>query len=507
MNKKIAYTLLVLAVAIFLWQTLKFPLTSPSVTGGEAEASNATLKFLNNIKHGECQYITFLGRRFPINIGKRHGALEIYVMAPFVALSDFRLERIRIVTVLFAVLTIIFVFILAKVLFNRTIAVISVILIAINQYFIVMMRFSITWGLTVQLFSVIPVLLMYKFYTTKKQSFFYWGMFMLGLGLNARGHYVWFIFGFLVSAYLFFRHFMNNKKRILFFGCCFFFIGCLPVLLHYASDPGFKKFVMYNFPITHGYSLVSNKEFVNNTHFFQNLILRFDHILRIVFNARGNGSYRLPYFLLFGACVSLTFYKFFRKRPHSFNKRRILFIFSLFVLTLVGSCVTFTLIRDEHLLMLTPYVVIIVAVMIYEMFKDNIFYVSRPLSVIFLSTIIFSNITSTEKFLPTPDDNLSFVTQWLIKNNVKKVIASNYIIDMGIEFYSGLKLDPYPCPTWREENKKKICKKIIENSKSDVAFVARKGPIRTAFNKLLKRTGKTMHEALDTGGYIVYVIE
>ena len=73
-----------------------------------------------------------MGRVFPLMVTDYIGALNIYLLLPFFALLGSKVFALRLMPIVFATLTFLLTYLLAQQLFNRRVAVITCLLLAVN---------------------------------------------------------------------------------------------------------------------------------------------------------------------------------------------------------------------------------------------------------------------------------------------------------------------------------------------------------------------------------------
>ena len=200
MNKSFVNSLLIIAVFLFIYFESNPSLRIPIIQGEEANSGRLALIVMNDLP--DSSEVVFLGRHFPLCIDPKHGALECYILLPFLLLGGATPEALRIGPLLFGAMTILFTFWFAGRIFNPYVGVIAAFLLAINGFFISIVKMGATCGFSMPIFSMASLLLFLKYSKNKKNMYYYLGMFILGLGFNIRGYFIWFIIALFFTGLL-----------------------------------------------------------------------------------------------------------------------------------------------------------------------------------------------------------------------------------------------------------------------------------------------------------------
>ena len=155
------YFLLFLSIVFFSYNELTPSLKTPEVWWDEALIGTMTIELVNNLHTGYC--FDFLGRHFPLGSGLQHGALECYILAPFILLGGTTTEALRIGPILFGVAEIILTYWLACRLFNPYVGILSAILLAINSFYISVIKEGGVCGFSLPFFSMLSLSLFLKY--------------------------------------------------------------------------------------------------------------------------------------------------------------------------------------------------------------------------------------------------------------------------------------------------------------------------------------------------------
>lgn len=440
--KTIYHILLVLTVILFLFFELKPSIKIPDINGDEALVACTTLLLKNNI-HSDGDF-DFFGRHLPLTIYTRiyRGALESYLLLPFVLFKGITLEAIRIGPIFFGILIILMAYWFTSKFFNQKVGIITAILLAFNTSFINIIKLGGAFVFSLPFFSLASLLLFLKFHNTKRNLYFYLGMFFLALGFNAAGFFLWFIISlFLCWLFLYYPRY-KIKMTTLCIGFLFLLIGLIPILYCYLRVDLFRRFVLVNLhTTTYG---------ANNFFFYKNLLIRLKHLNEILTGEiwRGGSFLEFP-IVFFWASLSFILYRVIIKKTH-LPEIRIIFILSLFVFGLISSTFTFTNHWPSHSYLLMPYIQLIIGIAIWEAYKgsNNII---RSLSIILLMALIWFYVGRCvlrykQLELERQENNSCSIydlTKWLLENKIFKIAYNDINAQFGIVFLSNLQISNY----------------------------------------------------------------
>jgi len=331
-------------------------------------------------------HVIFLDRIFPIMVIERHGALELYLTYPFLLCFGNNIEALRIAAIFWGVIIIILTYYFVSNMFNVKIALLVILLLALNSNFINFMRWWSVFGFTMPVFTVTSLLLFWNYLKTKKEIFFYFGMFILSLGLNAKGWFIWFIIALIMSSVIQWRKLYLSIKTIS-VGFLFFILGISPIIYFNIKSKGaLISFLYRNLHIT--------GEGINNLQFVKNLFIRIAHLTilinRDIYTGGCLGFLKNFPFLFLALTIIGTLYLAVVKKRTVFSRDRILFILSLAVFTFFLSVFTATTFYPGHLYILLPFLQILLAVGIYELFA----FFRQRIFKIFLSFMLFTLLTA-----------------------------------------------------------------------------------------------------------------
>jgi len=429
-------SLLIPGVILFIFFEISPSLRTPIVQGDEAGTGIVTLFLMNNIPDGTG--VVFFGRYFPLSYVPRHGALESYMLLPFLLLGGVTPEALRIGPLLFGVITIVFTYWFGSRFFNQYVGAIAAFLLAINGFFVSIIKMGGMCGFSILTFSLIPLLLFLKYSHTKRNLYFYLGMFLLGLGFNVRGYFIWFIIALFFTGLLLYRRMFRIKICCIGFICLF--IGALPVLYHYFKINLFRDFILANF-------IVAKEENINNLHFFANLLRRIDH-LNEALAGRLYESWRQNSALIyiFWICIVFFAYKIILRKKTILPRGRIVFVLVLTAGIFIVSSFTFSTLNSGHLILVLPYLQVLIAIAIWEIHKSN--KVNQKIALLIVILFIGLHLNNSiskacelgKEERDNKNSNIYVITQWLLDNKVHNVVLHEEPFCQGVQFLSNLKL-------------------------------------------------------------------
>lgn len=179
-----------------------------------------------------------------------HGALESFLLLPFLRLFGFSVPAMRILPVICGGMTIVLTYLFLKRLFNCYTGILAVILLVSNPTFMLATKYGLgNSGTILSVLYLGALFCFYKWYKFGNRVFLHLGLFICGLGLWSRVWFLWFIFGLLVSVLVFWK---DIKRKLLLCGLrrlalggSFLLLGCAPFLIHeYFSKGSVVRFVV-----------------------------------------------------------------------------------------------------------------------------------------------------------------------------------------------------------------------------------------------------------------------
>jgi 4-amino-4-deoxy-L-arabinose transferase-like glycosyltransferase len=319
------------------------------------------------------------------------------------------------------------------------------------------------FGFSLPLFSLLPLLLLWKFLKTGKKWYIFFAMFLLGLGWNAKGFYIWFIIGFLMSTVFCYFDFLRKiNYKVIWLAIFSFFAGALPVLYFYCD----RRFI--------DHAIFSTTQITNFGHnnalILQNLAERLLQLNTVLGgpNIMPHFWRNIPPFIFWTSCFYIIMLVIFRET--TLGKKQIVHVFSTFLLVLLVSVYSFTDLRLNHLYILIPYSQFLIAIAIVELFKQNKRIGSVLAAACFITLTVYNSQLWFERYVNNKKVNInscsiSALAHWLLNNKYYNVTAFDSYVYFGLRVFSNLKICNRQFPFWAisqitEETKNNIYRSL-----------------------------------------------
>ena len=311
--------------------------------------------------------IRIMGRVFPLMVTDYIGALNIYLLLPFFALLGSSVFALRLMPVVFAILTFLLTYLLAKQLFNRRVAVTTCLLLAVNPSFIFWSRQGVFVTSITATIAMASLLCWLRWYRRGQAHYLYLGAYLFGLGLYAKLLFLWVIVA--LGATFFVLKVSSLRKgfrlwpipgrlayRQLAIALLCFLLGIFPLIIHNIQTKG--TFLTLTGNLTSTYYGASNLAFA------ENLATRLEQF-KVVLNSGhlwylgGVFTNDLYPFFFFGAglaCISVILLKARREW------RRVAFPFLMLAFMVLASCFTVSALWLTHYAILVPFLPMAIAI-------------------------------------------------------------------------------------------------------------------------------------------------
>ena len=368
MSNRVEIVLLALICLLF-FILASYNIELPGLYYDEALDVVPTMQLVTGQHVEEHRSVEILGHRLPIMVSEYVGPVSTYLTLPFFLLFDVSVFSLRLTTIVFAVGTIIFTFYFLKLFFDRRVAFLAALLLAVNPAFIMWSRQGNHVSSLMSFMATGSLYCLYLWYKKRKDVCLYIGSFLLGLGLCQKIVFLWFIMALGLAVLTQRTNVLEvGSWKVVSFGVkrlglsLFSFCAGLSMMLWYnLTTPGTIRMILSN--------LVVTSEGVSNLDFMTNVLKRVEDFKRVLsgdlFSYTG-GSYAnqlyVPLFMvafLFCLVVSLLPIK-------SINKKKIGFILVLFITLFIFSCFTIGGLSPYHLLILLPLPQVIISLLICD---------------------------------------------------------------------------------------------------------------------------------------------
>ncbi len=294
-----------------------------------------------------------LGQHLPFMVQDYIGALNVYLAVPFLALLGVSVPALRLMPVLCAALTLLFTYIFARQLFNRRVAAIAYLLLALNPSFVFWNRqgiFVTSITATLAMASLVCALCWYR---RGQDIYLYLGAFILGLGLYAKLLFAWFILALLVAFVLLdLRRLLSQRglgRKQLALALLCFVSGLGPVVIYNLQTGATFSTLVSN--------LTTSYYGTENLAFFRNLGDRLTQF-RVVLEGGhlwylgGVFADRLwPYFF-YGGLLAVVLIAHLQAGE---DRGPALFPYLVIIFVIIASCFTVSALWFTHYALLTPW--------------------------------------------------------------------------------------------------------------------------------------------------------
>jgi hypothetical protein len=301
------------------------------------------------------------GRLFPLMTQDYIGAINTYAAIPFFLLLGINPISLRIMAVIIGLLTLWLTYWLADLLYSPLVAVLAVLLLAVNPTFVFWSRQGVFVTSVTAAIGLGATLAWLYWWRTGARRFAIAGAFLLGLGLYAKFLFLWLIAALGLAVILVNLHQWRHIRRRLFqvpvgWSVLAFALGCAPLIVYNLQTGGTVRSVSDN--------LTTSYYGTSNLTFFPNLFVRLGQFAAVLSGGHfwylgGTYANRL-YLVIFLAAlgVSLGGLAIVTSRDEA---RRALFPFLVVSGVIIASCATVSALWVTHFAILLPWPALAVA--------------------------------------------------------------------------------------------------------------------------------------------------
>ena len=151
-------------------------------------------------------------QHWPLNI-HYHGALQSYLLLPFFLAIKRPEVALRVGEVCFSLIVIALTYLCARQLFNRIVALFTLLFLLTNPCFVYMSRISVPHGGIMAAFYLGALLCLRAWSRTERDRYLFSASFLLGAGICIRLWFYWFLAGLILALPLFQRDAFRLLKR------------------------------------------------------------------------------------------------------------------------------------------------------------------------------------------------------------------------------------------------------------------------------------------------------
>jgi len=377
MSKRLEIALLALICSLF-FVLASYHIELPGLYYDEALDVVPTMQLVTGQHVEEHRSIEVLGHRLPMMVSEYVGPVSTYLTLPFFLLFGVSVFSLRLATIVFAVGTIIFAFYFLKLFFNRKVAFLTALLLAVNPAFIMWSRQGNHVSSLMSFMATGSLYCLYRWYKKREDFYLHVGSFLLGLGLCQKIIFLWFIMALGLAVLtqkinlreiIAFRTWIREMaEKAAGFGIkrlglslLSFCVGLSMMLWYNLTTPGTIRMILSN--------LVVTSKGTNNLAFWTNFLKRgedFQHVLSGDLFSYTGGSYAnklyVPLFVVaFLSCLVVSLLPIERQ-----NRKKTGFVVILFIALLVFSCFTIGGLSPYHLLILLPLPQVMISLFICD---------------------------------------------------------------------------------------------------------------------------------------------
>lgn len=446
LKRDILFLVVIAAIALCV-RLYNFKL--PGYYNDEAVFVNPTMRMLQGLMLSRYPSIHLFGHDFLLMGSQKTGPIVSYYYAPFIYLFKDPVFATRLASATIAVLTIIIAFYFSKELFNKRVAYITALLLAISPSFVFYSRTGWT-NLMATLITILCFLFLLRWYTQKRDIYFYLGCLSLGVGLQYLT-FLW-VIGALVLSKLILKIKMPKVglKQIT-IGLFAFFIGFSPIAYYNLSG------LLHGSPTTISF-LINNLGTTwmghSNLNFCDNILIRINTFKILLegsaFTELGNTYHDYFFIFLFiAAFFMLTCSLFLSNSKKILNienteKLKIKFILLIILIVLGVSIFTVSILSPYNLLIILPFCMMTVAKFLESIPKKKIMFVILIIAVLMNIYVIYNYYGSLEKSggVGTFSDAIYPLTDYLEENNIENPIAVDWGFKYNLQVLTDQRINP-----------------------------------------------------------------
>ena len=349
-----------------------YDITNPGIQYDEVNNACGTIALL---KKGTGFYspvsIPFFGRLLPLMCVPYHPSLESYLLIPSFLLFNISVFALRFTPIMYGLFTLLLTYAFAKQFFSRSVALITMLLLATNPLFIFLTKIG-NWTSSYQTFFAMAVLCSFlSWYRGRGFVYYLLGTFFLGLGLGTRGWFIIVVAGVIVAAMVFYKEIVarikaDKCKSPLVFLCLGFVSFCVGNLLFiYANFINTQsRFITFKWIagcLRHTSFGIDNLDYARNLwlrlHTFWELLGQNPQNIIFLSSAPVNKWYVYGFIFSIVWLVLSLFFKQERWPP----KKRVLLVLVFLTSAILTSPFTVSFFQAQHLFSLLPIIAIIIS--------------------------------------------------------------------------------------------------------------------------------------------------
>jgi|GEM_PF-1655177 len=378
------------AVAVFV-AIAAYQIELPGLNHDEAMPIVPAMQLLLGQPVDALAAINLCGRSVPLMLMHYVGAISGLLVLPFFVFLGPGLISLRVYEIALSVLSLVLIYLFAREFVNRSVAALTVFLVAITPSFVFWGRVGIIPLLPVLVWGVAALLCLYRWHRGRGHGYLYAGTYLLGLGFTTYMTFLWYILALLLAQVVLERRLLflklgswlprswrgphpksqtcsersasiQNPKSIVLSGS-FFALGAAPPLWYNLTTQGTLRLVSRSLIHTELYG-------TNNLDFATNFLRALDDFRQFLdgseFIWQAGYAYTNPLsVLIFVLAVSYLIIQGLRGRlTPPISARKVTFLLVMLTAILVQSAFTLTSLNIIHLLILFPFPQMLIAIAI-----------------------------------------------------------------------------------------------------------------------------------------------
>lgn len=393
--------------------------------------------------------VHIFGRDFLLMVTQKTGPIYSYCFVPFIYLFKDPVFGARLSSACISVLTIIIAFYFSKELFNKRVAYITALLLAINPSFVFYGRCG-AYSFLLVIFTLLYLLFLLRWYTQKRDIYFYLGCLSLGLGLQSVV-FMWIIGALVLSKLILKIKIPKLGFKQITLGIFAFFAGIFPVVFYNLSG------------LVHGssntISLLINNLFStsfghSNLNLCDNIMIRINTFKILLdgsaFSQLGNNYHDYFFLLLFivafftliSSMLSLNIKKLLNIEDAEILK--IKFILLIILIVLGESIFTVSTLSPYNLLIILPLCIMVIAKFLDSIPKKKTMFAVLLIAILMNLCVIYDYHDSLEKSggVGTFSDAIYTLADYLEENNIETPIAVDWGFKFNIQVLTHQRINP-----------------------------------------------------------------
>lgn len=318
--------------------------------------------------------IRLFGRMFPVNFMEPYCfALPGYMLLPVFVIFGINLFSLKLLPILFSLLSIILLYYICKRVFDRKVAIITTLLLATSHNFIYYTRAGFNYIDSILIFFLLAgFFFFFKYRDKKRAGFLYLASYLFGAGFSIKLSFAARLGGLLLSALIFCRRQLINDlvkslkaRQKLVVAACFCLGAFLFIYYNIVTHGGTFKLIKYIFNCNHSYvrGIPDNFDFKNN------IQIRLHHLNAFIKEQNEElllyiepGANIFVHFLIIALISNLVLAFLFKRE--SFEPKKILFIYPFLVIMFLFYCFTTHAPRIAHMTFIYPFSQLTLAIFI-----------------------------------------------------------------------------------------------------------------------------------------------